>query len=128
MAVYKVTVATGDMAEAGTNNSISITLVGSHGESRQTTVSFLFLPGKVGMGTQGVVEMSLGHEGWHRLPQGCEGLHGLSWGYKGMVGKGLRKMEERGSRIWRKKIWRMVGKGPGGFGGMVFWKDGGKLL
>ncbi|KAF4800236.1 Arachidonate 8S-lipoxygenase [Turdus rufiventris] len=46
MAVYKVTVATGDMAEAGTNNSISITLVGSHGESRQTTVSFLFLPGK----------------------------------------------------------------------------------
>uniref|UniRef100_A0A8C0UTQ3 Hydroperoxide isomerase ALOXE3-like n=1 Tax=Cyanistes caeruleus TaxID=156563 RepID=A0A8C0UTQ3_CYACU len=46
MAVYKVTVATGDMAEAGTNNSISITLVGSYGESRQTTVSFLFLPGK----------------------------------------------------------------------------------
>ncbi|XP_039944461.1 hydroperoxide isomerase ALOXE3-like [Hirundo rustica] len=46
MAVYKVTVATGDMAEAGTTNSISITLVGSYGESRQTTVSFLFLPGK----------------------------------------------------------------------------------
>ncbi|NXU68339.1 LOXE3 isomerase, partial [Horornis vulcanius] len=46
MAVYKVTVATGDMAEAGTNNSISITLVGSYGESRQTTVSFLFRPGK----------------------------------------------------------------------------------
>ncbi|NXS03963.1 LOXE3 isomerase, partial [Oxylabes madagascariensis] len=46
MAVYKVTVATGDMVEAGTNNSISITLVGSYGESRQTTVSFLFLPGK----------------------------------------------------------------------------------
>lgn len=50
MATYKVTVATGDMVEAGTNNSISITLVGSNGESRQTTVSFLFLPGKVGMG------------------------------------------------------------------------------
>ncbi|KAL9822868.1 LOW QUALITY PROTEIN: polyunsaturated fatty acid lipoxygenase ALOX15B-like [Geothlypis trichas] len=50
MATYKVTVATGDMVEAGTNNSISITLVGSYGESRQTTISFLFLPGKVGMG------------------------------------------------------------------------------
>lgn len=60
MAVYKVTVATGDMVEAGTNNSISITLVGSHGESRQTTISFLFLPGKVRMriGAQGVVELS----------------------------------------------------------------------
>ncbi|NWH40201.1 LOXE3 isomerase, partial [Chloropsis hardwickii] len=46
MAIYKVTVATGDMVEAGTNNTISITLVGSYGESRQTTVSFLFLPGK----------------------------------------------------------------------------------
>uniref|UniRef100_A0A8C5JUG7 Arachidonate 15-lipoxygenase type B n=1 Tax=Junco hyemalis TaxID=40217 RepID=A0A8C5JUG7_JUNHY len=46
MATYKVTVATGDMVEAGTNNSISITLVGTYGESRQTTVSFLFLPGK----------------------------------------------------------------------------------
>uniref|UniRef100_A0A8C3QKT3 Arachidonate lipoxygenase 3 n=1 Tax=Cyanoderma ruficeps TaxID=181631 RepID=A0A8C3QKT3_9PASS len=41
MAVYKVTVATGDMVEAGTNNSISITLVGSYGESRQTTKPFL---------------------------------------------------------------------------------------
>ncbi|NXG12305.1 LOXE3 isomerase, partial [Sakesphorus luctuosus] len=46
MAVYKVTVATGDVAEAGTKNSISITLVGSRGESPQTTVSFLFLPGQ----------------------------------------------------------------------------------
>ncbi|NXO19388.1 LOXE3 isomerase, partial [Oriolus oriolus] len=46
MATYKVTVATGDMAEAGTNNSISITLVGTYGESRQTTVHFLFQPGK----------------------------------------------------------------------------------
>uniref|UniRef100_A0A8C3E8E5 Uncharacterized protein n=1 Tax=Corvus moneduloides TaxID=1196302 RepID=A0A8C3E8E5_CORMO len=46
MATYKVTVATGDMVEAGTNNSISITLVGSYGESRQTTVPFLFQPGK----------------------------------------------------------------------------------
>ncbi|NWU17481.1 LOXE3 isomerase, partial [Cephalopterus ornatus] len=46
MASYKVTVATGDVAEAGTNNSISITLVGSQGKSRQTTVSLLFLPGQ----------------------------------------------------------------------------------
>ncbi|NWX16986.1 LOXE3 isomerase, partial [Aegotheles bennettii] len=46
MAVYKVTVATGDVLEAGTNNSISITLVGSRGESRRTSVNFLFLPGK----------------------------------------------------------------------------------
>ncbi|NXG16655.1 LOXE3 isomerase, partial [Grallaria varia] len=46
MVVYKVTVATGDVAEAGTNNSISITLVGSQGESRQTTVSYFFLPGQ----------------------------------------------------------------------------------
>ncbi|NXF56071.1 LOXE3 isomerase, partial [Oceanites oceanicus] len=45
MAVYKVKVATGDILEAGTNNSISITLVGSHGESRQTTISDSFLPG-----------------------------------------------------------------------------------
>ncbi|KAM6993490.1 polyunsaturated fatty acid lipoxygenase ALOX8-like [Passerculus sandwichensis] len=50
MATYKVTVATGDMVEAGTINSISITLVGTYGESCQTTISFLFLPGKVGMG------------------------------------------------------------------------------
>uniref|UniRef100_A0A8C3N8V7 Uncharacterized protein n=1 Tax=Geospiza parvula TaxID=87175 RepID=A0A8C3N8V7_GEOPR len=40
MATYKVTVATGDMVEAGTSNSISITLVGSYGESRQTTKPF----------------------------------------------------------------------------------------
>ncbi|XP_071418295.1 hydroperoxide isomerase ALOXE3-like [Pithys albifrons albifrons] len=46
MAVYKVTVATGDVAEAGTKNSISITLVGSRGESPRTTVSFFFLPGQ----------------------------------------------------------------------------------
>ncbi|XP_027525959.1 hydroperoxide isomerase ALOXE3-like [Corapipo altera] len=46
MARYKVTVATGDVAEAGTNNSISITLVGSRGESRRTTVSLLFLTGQ----------------------------------------------------------------------------------
>lgn len=73
MAVYKVTVATGDMVEAGTNNSISITLVGTNGESRQTSVSFLFLPGKVGtgIGTQGVVELSWGHKGWHRDVRGC---------------------------------------------------------
>uniref|UniRef100_U3JDD0 Lipoxygenase domain-containing protein n=1 Tax=Ficedula albicollis TaxID=59894 RepID=U3JDD0_FICAL len=78
MAIYKVTVATDDMVEAGTNNSISITLVGSYSESHWTTVFFLFLPGKVGMGigTQGVVELSLGHEGWHRVPQGCEGCMG----------------------------------------------------
>ncbi|NXC29037.1 LOXE3 isomerase, partial [Campylorhamphus procurvoides] len=46
MAIYKVAVATGDVAEAGTNNTISITLVGSQGESRRTTVSSLFLPGQ----------------------------------------------------------------------------------
>ncbi|XP_069739140.1 LOW QUALITY PROTEIN: polyunsaturated fatty acid lipoxygenase ALOX15B [Phaenicophaeus curvirostris] len=45
MAVYKVTVATGDVREAGTNNSISITLVGTRGESQRTNISFLFLPG-----------------------------------------------------------------------------------
>lgn len=79
MATYKVTVATGDMVEAGTNNFISITLVGSYGESSQTTVPFLFQPGKVGMGMgkQRVVELSWGHEGWHRLYQEWEGLHGL---------------------------------------------------
>ncbi|XP_075580961.1 hydroperoxide isomerase ALOXE3-like [Pelecanus crispus] len=45
MAVYKVKVATGDTLEAGTKNSISITLVGSRGESRQTTFNYWFLPG-----------------------------------------------------------------------------------
>ncbi|KAM6032784.1 polyunsaturated fatty acid lipoxygenase ALOX15B-like isoform 2-T2 [Theristicus caerulescens] len=45
MAVYKVNVATGDIREAGTNNSISITLVGSRGESRRTTINYWFLPG-----------------------------------------------------------------------------------
>ncbi|NXL01948.1 LX12B protein, partial [Mesembrinibis cayennensis] len=47
MAVYKVNVATGDIREAGTNNSISITLVGSRGESRRTTINYWFLPGMV---------------------------------------------------------------------------------
>ncbi|NWI68050.1 LOXE3 isomerase, partial [Todus mexicanus] len=46
MAVYKVKVATGDMVGAGTKNSISITLVGTLGQSQKTTVSFWFLPGK----------------------------------------------------------------------------------
>ncbi|NWI25217.1 LOXE3 isomerase, partial [Sula dactylatra] len=46
MAVYKVKVATGNILAAGTTNSISITLVGSRGESCQTTVSLLLLPGK----------------------------------------------------------------------------------
>ncbi|NWH44914.1 LOXE3 isomerase, partial [Fregata magnificens] len=45
MAVYKVKVATGNIVQAGTSNSISITLVGSRGESRQTTISCCFLPG-----------------------------------------------------------------------------------
>ncbi|NXW51953.1 LOXE3 isomerase, partial [Nyctiprogne leucopyga] len=44
MAVYKVKVATGDVSEAGTVNSISITLVGSCGESSRTTISSLLLP------------------------------------------------------------------------------------
>uniref|UniRef100_A0A8C8B7P4 Lipoxygenase domain-containing protein n=1 Tax=Otus sunia TaxID=257818 RepID=A0A8C8B7P4_9STRI len=38
MAVYKVNVATGDVLQAGTNNSISITLVGSRGESRRKNI------------------------------------------------------------------------------------------
>ncbi|NXK93621.1 LOXE3 isomerase, partial [Formicarius rufipectus] len=46
MPVYKVTVATGDVAEAGTKNFISITLVGSQGESRRTTISSFFRPGQ----------------------------------------------------------------------------------
>ncbi|KAM9211650.1 hydroperoxide isomerase ALOXE3-like [Leptosomus discolor] len=45
MAVYKVKVATGDILKAGTNNSISITLVGSRGESQQATFKHWFLPG-----------------------------------------------------------------------------------
>ncbi|NXJ57933.1 LX12B protein, partial [Spizaetus tyrannus] len=45
MAIYKVKVATGDILKAGTNNSISITLVGSRGESHQTTIKHWFLPG-----------------------------------------------------------------------------------
>ncbi|XP_009876022.1 PREDICTED: hydroperoxide isomerase ALOXE3-like, partial [Apaloderma vittatum] len=47
MAVYKVKVATGDVLEARTTNCISITLVGTRGESRKTTVSCLLLPGTV---------------------------------------------------------------------------------
>ncbi|NXT55728.1 LX12B protein, partial [Pluvianellus socialis] len=45
MAVYKVKVATGNSLDAGTQNSVSITLVGSRGESRQTTISCVLLPG-----------------------------------------------------------------------------------
>ncbi|XP_050770502.1 hydroperoxide isomerase ALOXE3-like [Gymnogyps californianus] len=45
MAVYKVKVATGDILQAGTRNSISITLVGSRGESRQTSLNSWFQPG-----------------------------------------------------------------------------------
>ncbi|XP_076216807.1 hydroperoxide isomerase ALOXE3-like [Aptenodytes patagonicus] len=45
MAVYKVKVATGDILEGGTNNSISITLVGSRGERRRTTINYWLLPG-----------------------------------------------------------------------------------
>uniref|UniRef100_A0A663F0L6 Arachidonate lipoxygenase 3 n=1 Tax=Aquila chrysaetos chrysaetos TaxID=223781 RepID=A0A663F0L6_AQUCH len=45
MAIYKVKVATGDILKAGTKNSISITLVGSRGESHQTTIKYWFLPG-----------------------------------------------------------------------------------
>ncbi|KAM6225699.1 polyunsaturated fatty acid lipoxygenase ALOX15B-like [Spheniscus humboldti] len=45
MPVYKVTVATGDILKGGTNNSISITLVGSRGERCWTTINYWFLPG-----------------------------------------------------------------------------------
>ncbi|NXW60022.1 LOXE3 isomerase, partial [Eurystomus gularis] len=45
MAVYKVKVATGEVAGAGTKNSISITLVGSRGESQRTSIHFLFQAG-----------------------------------------------------------------------------------
>ncbi|NXI44294.1 LOXE3 isomerase, partial [Galbula dea] len=45
MAVYKVKVLTGDMAGSGTNNCISITLVGSSGESDRTNVYCMLLPG-----------------------------------------------------------------------------------
>ncbi|XP_074663838.1 hydroperoxide isomerase ALOXE3-like [Strix aluco] len=45
MAVYKVKVATGDVLQAGTSNSISITLVGSRGESCRKNISALFLQG-----------------------------------------------------------------------------------
>ncbi|KAM6225684.1 polyunsaturated fatty acid lipoxygenase ALOX15B-like [Spheniscus humboldti] len=45
MPVYKVTVATGDILKGGTNNSISITLVGSRGERCRTTINYWFLPG-----------------------------------------------------------------------------------
>uniref|UniRef100_A0A8D0KWE3 Hydroperoxide isomerase ALOXE3 n=1 Tax=Strix occidentalis caurina TaxID=311401 RepID=A0A8D0KWE3_STROC len=48
MAVYKVKVATGDVLQAGTSNSISITLVGSRGESHRKNISALFLRGMVG--------------------------------------------------------------------------------
>lgn len=51
MAAYKVKVATGDVLEAGTRNSIYITLVGTRGESPQKAMSYKFLPGKVGMST-----------------------------------------------------------------------------
>ncbi|POI30323.1 hypothetical protein CIB84_005928 [Bambusicola thoracicus] len=47
MATYKVKVATGDVLEAGTRNSIYITLVGTRGESPQKAMSYKFLPGKV---------------------------------------------------------------------------------
>ncbi|NXJ87056.1 LOXE3 isomerase, partial [Trogon melanurus] len=47
MPVYKVKVATGDVLEARTVNCISITLVGSRGESRKTNISCLLLPGTV---------------------------------------------------------------------------------
>eukprot|EP00076_Gallus_gallus_P041252 XP_025006790.1 hydroperoxide isomerase ALOXE3 [Gallus gallus] len=47
MAAYKVKVATGDVLEAGTRNSIYITLVGTRGESPQKAMSYKFLPGKV---------------------------------------------------------------------------------
>ncbi|KAM6364572.1 hydroperoxide isomerase ALOXE3-like [Pluvialis apricaria] len=47
MVVYKVKVATGDILEAGTQNSICITLVGSQGESRKTTINGVLLPGTV---------------------------------------------------------------------------------
>lgn len=41
----------------------------------------------------------------------------------------LRGMKERGSRVWRKKnLGMMVGSGPWGIGGMVFWEGGGKGL
>ncbi|NXL68892.1 LOXE3 isomerase, partial [Chordeiles acutipennis] len=45
MAVYKVKVATGDISAAGTINCISITLVGSAGESSRTTISCSLRPG-----------------------------------------------------------------------------------
>ncbi|NXJ07701.1 LOXE3 isomerase, partial [Odontophorus gujanensis] len=47
MATYKVKVVTGDVLEAGTRNSVYITLVGTRGESPQTAMSYKFLPGTV---------------------------------------------------------------------------------
>ncbi|NXL96236.1 LOXE3 isomerase, partial [Alectura lathami] len=47
MATYKVQVATGDMLHAGTAYPIYITLVGTRGESPQTVITSLFLPGTV---------------------------------------------------------------------------------
>ncbi|XP_025934860.1 hydroperoxide isomerase ALOXE3-like [Apteryx rowi] len=43
MATYEVQVATGDVFQAGTTNSISITLVGTEGESAKTKISHTFL-------------------------------------------------------------------------------------
>ncbi|XP_015718532.1 hydroperoxide isomerase ALOXE3-like [Coturnix japonica] len=44
MATYKVKVVMGDTLEAQTRNSVYITLVGTRGESPQTTISYKFLP------------------------------------------------------------------------------------
>ncbi|NWQ89651.1 LX12B protein, partial [Burhinus bistriatus] len=60
MAVYKVKVATGNTLEAGTQNSISITLVGSRGESRQTTINCVLLPGGVSQGLTVRCDQDLG--------------------------------------------------------------------
>ncbi|XP_025915287.1 hydroperoxide isomerase ALOXE3-like [Apteryx rowi] len=46
MATYKVTVTTGEVLEAGSSNSISITLVGSQGESSKKPLRTLLYPGK----------------------------------------------------------------------------------
>lgn len=69
MPVYKVTVATGDILEGGTNNSISITLVGSRGERCRTTIDYWFLLGMVSAG------MGPRVEAW-----ACRGArHGFYW-------------------------------------------------
>ena len=95
MAVYKVKVATGDILEAGTSNSISITLVGSRGESRRTTFNYWFQPGTVSVGT-----------GTRVVARSVPGLRGT-----GFAGEG-RKRAGSSPRFGRDG-----GRGPGGMVG-----------